>query len=326
MLPAGHVRGAGLRHRSGRVAGGPVASRAAGRGGSRHRRSVHPLLWRKPTVAKVTRPTSTGEITGSSTPASIRRRGRGDASLPCRTRTTPAQLALDGHIYAVGGQHARRETTGNQSDVHRYDAGADAWSAETPLPQGRGAHRELDVRLRWPHRRRGRAVNFDRDSLDVLAYVPSERQWTALPSLPGRSQLAGGRGGRRPARRDHGAADPRPVAQDLERVFENRWETGPPLLAALGDTAGGVIGRDLYVVGRGSGPRTRSTSPPSCGRHARLGRSAARTTLPRSSGASSTCSAVSGRATARCRSTTRSLELGLAAPTCLSPPAPSHPR
>lgn len=96
--------------------------------------------------------------------------------------------ALDGKIYAVGGQHLADEVRGNQSAVHVYDPATNAWQAvaDLPLPLG---HISASTFVRD-----GRIVvvgGVTQNQLkvaDVLEYDPAANRWVALTPLPVRRQ------------------------------------------------------------------------------------------------------------------------------------------
>ena len=56
-----------------------------------------------------------------------------DTPLP-NPRNHLGVIALDGRIYAIGGQHQGNELDGNQSTVERYDTSTKQWTTVTPLP------------------------------------------------------------------------------------------------------------------------------------------------------------------------------------------------
>ncbi|MEY2448503.1 MAG: hypothetical protein QOH79_1979 [Acidimicrobiaceae bacterium] len=167
------------------------------------------------------------------------------APLP-NPRNHMAAAAVDGLIYAIGGQHDRDESTGLQSDVHRYDPAADTWTKVASLPKAR-SHAATVVRD-------GQILVIggtnpgNTSSSDVTAYSPGADAWSKLPSLPvsrktfvgalvdGVVYLTGG---------GHSTST-------YAGRFAARWETGRSMPFALGEVAGGVIGGTLYLVGQGS--------------------------------------------------------------------------
>ncbi|MCU1438310.1 MAG: Kelch repeat-containing protein [Naasia sp.] len=167
------------------------------------------------------------------------------AGLP-NPRNHLAAATVDGRIYAIGGQHNENENTGLQSDVHRFDPAANAWTKLASLPKAR-SHIVAVVRdgqiLVLGGTNPGNTA-----SSDVTAYSPAANAWSKLPSLPG---------GRKT-----------PVAALIGDVvyltggslatttyagrFAARWESGPAMPVALGEVAGGRIGSTVFLVGESS--------------------------------------------------------------------------
>ncbi|MDD9205579.1 kelch repeat-containing protein, partial [Georgenia sp. 10Sc9-8] len=151
--------------------------------------------------------------------------------------------ALDGKAYAIGGQHNENESSGLQSDVHRYDPATDTWTEVADLPVAR-SHTAVVVRdgsilvL-------GGTNPGNKASSDVTAYHPEVDVWTALPSLPGarKTPVAALVGDRVYVSTGSHAVS------TWEGRFARRWETGPAMPVALGEVAGGVVGTTLYLVG-----------------------------------------------------------------------------
>ncbi len=108
------------------------------------------------------------------------------ARLP-NSRNHLGGVALDGLIYAIGGQHGHDDALTTQRDVHRYDPRTDRWTAVAPLPAvvvggtsyGRG-HISASTFVRD-----GRIVvaggEYDhmRPLRDVVEYDPATNRWTA---------------------------------------------------------------------------------------------------------------------------------------------------
>ena len=92
--------------------------------------------------------------------------------------------AVDGKIYAVGGQHLGDEEAGNQKTMQVYDPEKDTWTdlAELPVPKG---HVTANV-LEW----NGRiivvsGVTHKRTKLaSIDEYDPKTNAWSALTPLP----------------------------------------------------------------------------------------------------------------------------------------------
>jgi N-acetylneuraminic acid mutarotase len=104
--------------------------------------------------------------------------------------------ALDGMIYAVGGQHGHDESRRDVDSVHIYDAARDTWRAGAALPSPRSHFETAIVEHRGklvivggrsetprafyetPLRRADLAVP------EIHLYDPETDRWSALPGLP----------------------------------------------------------------------------------------------------------------------------------------------
>lgn len=111
------------------------------------------------------------------------------ASLP-NPRNHLGGVALDGRVYAIGGQHKGEERTGNQASVHAYDPATDGWHEVAPLPRPRGhVHASTLVKD-------GRIVVIGgveqggREVRSVLEYNPATDRWRELAPLPAPRQAA----------------------------------------------------------------------------------------------------------------------------------------
>ncbi|GGM12855.1 Kelch repeat-containing protein [Nakamurella endophytica] len=151
--------------------------------------------------------------------------------------------AVDGKVYAIGGQYNGNENTGLQSDVHRYDPATNTWTKVASLPKAR-SHLVAVVRdgqiLALGGTNSGNTA-----SSDVTAYDPASNTWSRLPSLPG--------GRKTPVAALVGdtvylTGGSLATATYAGR-FAARWETGPAMPVAAGEVAGGVINGTLYLVG-----------------------------------------------------------------------------
>jgi N-acetylneuraminic acid mutarotase len=152
-------------------------------------------------------------------------------------------IALDGKVYAIGGQYNENENTGLQTDVHRYDPATNAWTKLAGLPKAR-SHVVAVVRdgqiLVLGGTNAGNIA-----SGDVTAYDPVRNVWAQLPSLPGgrKTPVAAVVGGTL-----YVTGGSHATATYAGR-FTARWANGPAMPVALGEVAGGVIGGSLYLVG-----------------------------------------------------------------------------
>jgi N-acetylneuraminic acid mutarotase len=92
--------------------------------------------------------------------------------------------AVNGKVYAIGGQHLDDEEEGNQRDVHAYDPATDTWTAVSPLPRPLG-HVAASTLVRD-----GRIVVIGgvtqnrRKVANVLEYDPATDTWRELEPLP----------------------------------------------------------------------------------------------------------------------------------------------
>lgn len=119
------------------------------------------------------------------------------AALP-NPRNHLAYVALNGQIYAIGGQHSYDQFLTPQSAVHRYDPATDRWTEVAPLPKPRNHASSATFVLN------GRIVivagqmTHGSSIADVTAYDPATDRWTALTPLPApvHSGVAGTIGGR----------------------------------------------------------------------------------------------------------------------------------
>jgi N-acetylneuraminic acid mutarotase len=98
-----------------------------------------------------------------------------------------AAVALDGKVYGMGGERGLNETTGNVSDVYRYDPATNVWTKLASLPAPR-SHFSSSL-----FGRNGRliAIGGTRNgstngvpTADVTEYDPLTNKWRYLTSLP----------------------------------------------------------------------------------------------------------------------------------------------
>jgi N-acetylneuraminic acid mutarotase len=92
--------------------------------------------------------------------------------------------ALNGKVYAIGGQHGRNEDTGNQASVHVYDPATNAWKAVKSLPTARSHLGSSTVVVNgsiWVIS----GITQGRQTLrDVTRYDPGSNAWTQIQALP----------------------------------------------------------------------------------------------------------------------------------------------
>jgi N-acetylneuraminic acid mutarotase len=165
-------------------------------------------------------------------------------------------IALNGKIYAIGGQHDTFESTGNQTQVDVYDPGSDTWSQAASLPLGNGhisaSTFVADGRIMVI----GGTLNGGSNGLasdDVLLYDPPSNVWLKLRSLPDvrKTPVAGFINSQIVVATGGGMAGG-PTNTTWVATLTNTWETGPWMWNSIGEVSGGIIGNWLYLVGESS--------------------------------------------------------------------------
>jgi N-acetylneuraminic acid mutarotase len=95
--------------------------------------------------------------------------------------------ALNGMIYAIGGEHLTDEIAGNDSEVDIYNPGTDTWTQAAPLPVASSHFHTNTIVVN------GRIVIFGGSAngttqatvlSTVEAYDPKRNRWFALSALP----------------------------------------------------------------------------------------------------------------------------------------------
>ena len=105
------------------------------------------------------------------------------APLP-NPRNHTGGCALDGKIFAIGGQHLGNEKTGNQKSVQQYDPKTNTWVELAELPVAMG-HVTSNVLVR-----NGRILvvsgvgNKSKSLSSIYEYNPEIDQWKTLTPLP----------------------------------------------------------------------------------------------------------------------------------------------
>ncbi|XP_048950951.1 kelch repeat and BTB domain-containing protein 11 isoform X1 [Canis lupus dingo] len=171
--------------------------------------------------------------------------GLWSAVRPLRQARSQLQLlALDGHLYAVGGECLR--------SVERYDPRADRWAAVAPLPRGAFAVAHEAAACNGDIYVSGGSL-----SGRLLKYDPRRDEWQECPSSSSRERALGmvALGGS-VYRFDQGAARGDPQAAGAVTVLRyhclaKRWSrcaAHPPGLPPFRCAA---LGRAIYCVGRG---------------------------------------------------------------------------
>ncbi|MBA3883466.1 MAG: DUF1349 domain-containing protein [Chthoniobacterales bacterium] len=97
-------------------------------------------------------------------------------------------IALNGKLYAIGGQHLGDEQSGTQSEVDVYDPVTNSWTLAAPMPRPI-SHDTANIFVRD-----GRIVvasgvtNNSVDIANVIEYDPATNSWSELPALPSSRQ------------------------------------------------------------------------------------------------------------------------------------------
>lgn len=157
-----------------------------------------------------------------------------------------ASATVGGSLFAFGGQFTEDEANGLQARVDRYDLATGRWQRVADLPRAR-SHTVAVVQD-------GRVLLIGgtdpggAPSADATWYDPATDAWARMTSLPGarKSPVAGLVGGTVLVSGGSNATS------TFAGRTADRWETGPVMPVALGEVAGGVIGRTHYLVGEGS--------------------------------------------------------------------------
>jgi N-acetylneuraminic acid mutarotase len=156
-------------------------------------------------------------------------------------------VALNGKVYALGGQHGHDEGPGNQAEVDVYDPATNVWTRLRDLPFPRGHVSVLELAGRIVVMGNGPA------SADVTLYDPATNLWLKMPPLPEAraSAVAGVINSAVIVTSGH-AGDGVAATTTWSGVVAAKWEAGDAMSADLGEVASGIIGGSLYVVGEGA--------------------------------------------------------------------------
>jgi N-acetylneuraminic acid mutarotase len=171
------------------------------------------------------------------------------ADLP-NPRNHMAGVALNGKIYAIGGQHKRTEEATNQAEVDVYDPTSNTWSraADMPIPKGHTGSSTFVVSGRIMVI--GGSINGGSNGIasdDVLLYDPVSNVWLKLPAIPGirKTPVADLIGDQIIVATGGGYYQ---TSTTWSSAWPNTWENGATMPAAIGEAAGGIIGNKLYLV------------------------------------------------------------------------------
>ncbi len=112
---------------------------------------------------------------------------RSAAPMP-NPRNHMAGAALNGKIYAIGGQHLGDEEGGNQSTLQMYDPATDRWTARASLP--RPLSHVSSSTVVWNGRIVvvGGVTQGSAEVAQVTEYDPLADRWTELTPLPAARQ------------------------------------------------------------------------------------------------------------------------------------------
>lgn len=93
-------------------------------------------------------------------------------------------VALNGKIYAIGGQHLDDEYTGNQSEVDVYDPASNTWTQAAPMPRRLG-HITANVFTRNGRIVVTAGITTNKTEIpNVIEYNPATNTWSELRPLP----------------------------------------------------------------------------------------------------------------------------------------------
>src|SRR5438270_878894 len=163
-------------------------------------------------------------------------------------------VALNGKIYAIGGQHKGQQSTAPQDEVDVYDPATNTWTQAAPMPRPIG-HVTANVFVR-----NGRIVvvsGLTTNSVkiaNVIEYDPSTDTWSELPPLPwGRqSPVSGLIGDQLVATCGLDGSGSLQAQTWVTEATPGTWQTGPALPILTSEVSCGVINGVLYLVGGGS--------------------------------------------------------------------------
>ena len=92
--------------------------------------------------------------------------------------------AINGDVYAFGGQLGGNESQGNQKRVDRYDPETNSWTRVADMPTARGHITASTFAIAGRIIVGGGTNNGNIPSKDMAAYDPSSNRWTVLTGLP----------------------------------------------------------------------------------------------------------------------------------------------
>jgi len=162
-------------------------------------------------------------------------------------------VALNGKLYAIGGQHQGLQSTAPQNEVDVYDPATNTWTQAAPMPRPIG-HITANVFVRNGHIDvvSGLTTNSVKIA-NVIEYDPSTNTWSELPKLPsGRQSPVSGLVGDQIVATcgldGTGTLQAQTWVTAPIATF-GTWQTGPALPIAVSEVSSGVINGVLYLVG-----------------------------------------------------------------------------
>lgn len=108
-------------------------------------------------------------------------------------RNHTAGAAVNGVLYALGGQHGQEEEQDAQNDIERYDPVANRWTKVADLPAGRSHHASSTFVIGNTLIIVGGETGHGQNMRQVTAWNPSTNKFTELTKLPAArsTQVAG---------------------------------------------------------------------------------------------------------------------------------------
>ena len=174
------------------------------------------------------------------------------AELP-EARNHLGGIALNGKIYAIGGQSQENESDTNTTRVDVYDPASNLWIQAADMPRGLGHITASVVAVNGRILVIGGSINGGgggRSSDYALLYDPQLNLWVQLPSLPsGRKTPIADMIGRE-IYVTTGAGGT--MDQTWVGTLAEHWESAKALPVGLAEVSGGIIGNQLYLVGGGN--------------------------------------------------------------------------
>jgi N-acetylneuraminic acid mutarotase len=168
-------------------------------------------------------------------------------------------IALNGKIYAIGGQHKGLQDTEPQAEMDVYDPATNTWTQAAPMPRPIG-HITANVFVR-----NGRIVvvsGLGTNSVklpNVIEYDPATNTWSELTPLPsGRQSPVSGLVGNQIVA-TCGLNGSLQAQTWVTNGALGTWQTGPALPFQTSEVSTGVINGVLYLVGGGNGTTLANT-------------------------------------------------------------------